>query len=120
MASKVNFGVIGAGGIARRRTIPGMLKAKNCRLAAVMDTAGYEARVTVLGHVLRGGSPTSFDTVLASRMGARAVEALVEGERGTMVAVSCGRMKLLPLTAAWEEKKWLNPELMSLIDTLSI
>ena len=87
---------------------------------ALMDTAGYEARVTVLGHVLRGGSPTSFDTVLASRMGARAVEALVEGERGTMVAVSCGRMKLLPLTAAWEEKKWLNPELMSLIDTLSI
>lgn len=42
MASKVNFGVIGAGGIARRRTIPGMLKAKNCRLAAVMDTAGVD------------------------------------------------------------------------------
>ncbi len=38
----VNFGVIGAGGIARRRTIPGMLRAKNCRLVAVMDTVAPE------------------------------------------------------------------------------
>jgi predicted dehydrogenase len=43
MATKVIIGVIGAGGIARRRPIPGMLKAKNCRLAAVMDTAGIDA-----------------------------------------------------------------------------
>ena len=41
--NKVNFGVIGAGGIARRRTIPGMLKAKNCRLVAVMDTVDPES-----------------------------------------------------------------------------
>ena len=40
--SKVNFGVIGAGGIACRKTIPGMLKAKNCRLAAVMDPVGID------------------------------------------------------------------------------
>ena len=42
MAKKVNFGVIGAGGIARRKTIPGMLKAKNCRLVAVMDPVGID------------------------------------------------------------------------------
>ncbi|HID75139.1 MAG TPA: Gfo/Idh/MocA family oxidoreductase, partial [Planctomycetaceae bacterium] len=42
MARKVNFGVIGAGGIARRKTIPGMLKANNCRLVAVMDPVGVE------------------------------------------------------------------------------
>ena len=41
--AKVNFGVIGAGGIARRKTIPGMLKAKNCRLVAVMDPVGIDA-----------------------------------------------------------------------------
>ncbi len=87
---------------------------------ALMDTGGYEARVTVLGHVLRGGSPTSFDTVLASRMGVAAVQALVEGERGMMVGVCCGQMKLSPLPVAWEEKKCLNPELISLIDILSI
>ncbi len=88
--------------------------------SALMDTAGYEARVTVLGHVLRGGSPTSFDTVLASRMGVKAVQALMAGERGVMVGVCCGRMNLAPLPVAWEEKKCLNPELMSLIDILSI
>ena len=42
MAKRVQFGVIGAGGIARRRTIPGMLKARHCRLAAVMDPVGIE------------------------------------------------------------------------------
>jgi predicted dehydrogenase len=42
MADKVNFGVIGAGGIARRKTIPGMLRAKHCRLVAVMDPAGVD------------------------------------------------------------------------------
>jgi 6-phosphofructokinase 1 len=87
---------------------------------ALMDTGGYEARVTVLGHVQRGGSPTSFDTVLASRMGVRAVQALIQGERGMMVGIACGRMKTVPLPTAWEEKKCLNPELMSLIDILSI
>jgi len=87
---------------------------------ALMDTGGYEARVTVLGHVQRGGSPTSFDTVLASRMGVRAVQALVQGERGMMVGITCGRMRTVPLPTAWEEKKCLNPELMSLIDILSI
>lgn len=87
---------------------------------ALMDTGGYEARVTVLGHVLRGGSPTSFDTVLASRMGIRAVQALSSGERGMMVGVCGGKMRTAPLPTAWEEKKCLNPELMSLIDILSI
>ncbi|MCR4415349.1 MAG: Gfo/Idh/MocA family oxidoreductase, partial [Thermoguttaceae bacterium] len=42
MANRLHIGVIGAGGIARRKTIPGMLKAKNCRLVAVMDTAGVD------------------------------------------------------------------------------
>ena len=42
MAKKVQFGVIGAGGIARRKTIPGMLKAKNCKLVAVMDPVGVD------------------------------------------------------------------------------
>ncbi|MFA0888648.1 MAG: 6-phosphofructokinase [Synergistales bacterium] len=87
---------------------------------ALMDTGGYEARVTVLGHVLRGGSPTSFDTVLASRMGIRAVQALSAGERGKMVGVRGGKMRTAPLPIAWEEKKCLNPELLSLIEILSI
>ena len=49
MAKRVNFGVIGAGGIAFRKTIPGMLKAKNCRLVAVMDTVGVDRLASTFG-----------------------------------------------------------------------
>jgi 6-phosphofructokinase 1 len=59
-------------------------------------------RVTVIGHLQRGGSPTAFDRVLASRMGVRAVEALLEGESGKMVGVSGQNMLLRPLSEAWE------------------
>ena len=84
------------------------------------DTAGYEARVTVLGHIQRGGSPTAFDTVLASRMGACAVEALMEGKSGVMTAVQKDEMATPPLSVAWEEKKPLSADLLSLMDMLSI
>ena len=49
MAKRVNFGVVGAGGIAFRKTIPGMLKAKNCRLVAVMDTVGVDRVAAAFG-----------------------------------------------------------------------
>jgi 6-phosphofructokinase 1 len=84
------------------------------------DTAGYEARVTVLGHIQRGGSPTAFDTVLASRMGACAVEALMEGKSGVMTALQKDEMATPPLSVAWEEKKPLSADLLSLMDMLSI
>jgi 6-phosphofructokinase 1 len=84
------------------------------------DTGGYEARITVLGHIQRGGSPTSFDAVLASRMGAAAVEALLGGERGVMVGVTNGAIRTCPLSVAWEEKKPLDAERMQLVETLSI
>ncbi len=58
---------------------------------------GFEVRVTVLGHVQRGGSPTAFDRLLATRMGMRAVQALLAGEFGTMTALRGNRMELVPL-----------------------
>jgi len=88
--------------------------------AKLKDTAGYEARVTVLGHIQRGGSPTAFDATLASRMGAHAVKALLEGQSGIMVGSCCGQMVTHPLTVAWEEKKLLSDEVLSLMEMLSI
>lgn len=58
-------------------------------------------RVTVIGHLQRGGSPTAFDRVLATRMGVRAVEALLEGESGKMVGVNGQNLLLRPLEEAW-------------------
>lgn len=58
---------------------------------------GFEVRVTVLGHVQRGGCPTAFDRLLATRMGIRAVQAIMAGEHGTMTALRGNRIELVPL-----------------------
>lgn len=86
----------------------------------LQDTGGYDARVTVLGYIQRGGAPTSFDTVLASRMGGYAVESLLEGKSQSMVCSIGGRMALRPLEDAWKAPKTLSPELLSLVEKLSV
>lgn len=86
--------------------------------ARLKDTAGFDARIVVLGHIQRGGSPTSFDTVLASRLGAGAVEALVRGERGVMVGRICGKICTSPLPLSWEVKKELDSDMMDLMGML--
>lgn len=81
---------------------------------------GYEAKVTVLGYIQRGGSPSSYDATLASRMGAFSVECLLAGQSGVMTGIQNGRMKAEPLTTVWEKQKQLNPELIDLVEKLSI
>ena len=62
------------------------------------ELTGYEARVTQLGYVQRGGTPTSYDRVLSTRFGLAAVDAAIEGAVGQMVALSCGEMTLVPMS----------------------
>ena len=78
-----------------------------------------DLRVTVLGHVQRGGSPTARDRVLASRLGSAAVEALLEGHAGVMVGVVNGDVKLTPMRNAWGRKKELDLDLLQLTELLS-
>jgi 6-phosphofructokinase 1 len=66
---------------------------------------GKETRVVVLGHLLRGGSPTSFDRLIALRFGAAAVRALAEGRRGVMVALDPPTVKYVPLEEATRRMK---------------
>jgi 6-phosphofructokinase 1 len=61
---------------------------------------GFETRVMILGHLQRGGTPTAFDRVLATRMGIRAAEAALAGEHGVMVASRGQEIVLVPLSAA--------------------
>ena len=77
-------------------------------------------RVTVIGHLQRGGSPTAFDRVLASRMGVRAVEALLEGESGKMVGVSGQNMLLRPLAEAWGLRTLFDPGLLRVAHVLGV
>ena len=66
---------------------------------------GYETRTTVLGHIQRGGTPTAFDRVLASRLGLAAVEAAHEGRWGTMTALHATQIELVALADAVAEVK---------------
>lgn len=76
---------------------------------------GLEARVTMLGHVLRGGTPSAFDRVLATRFGVSAIDAIHQGQYGTMVALQGPDVITIPLIQAVGELKKINPSLMELI-----
>ena len=79
-----------------------------------------EIRVTVLGHIQRGGSPTAFDRVLATRMGARAFELLMEGESGIMVGMENNKMVTHAISYAWENKTNISLDDYNLTHLLSI
>src|SRR5215217_793906 len=72
---------------------------------------GFETRMTILGHVQRGGTPTAYDRVLATRFGVRAIEAVHEGRYGTMVALRGTDIVLADLADAVAEPKLLDPAL---------
>lgn len=78
-----------------------------------------DLRVSVLGHIQRGGSPTARDRVLASRLGAAAVEALLEGHAGVMVGVVNNDIKLTPMRNVWSRKKEIDYDLLQLAAQLS-
>ncbi|MCH1517215.1 MAG: 6-phosphofructokinase [Flavobacteriaceae bacterium] len=80
----------------------------------------YEVRVSVLGHMQRGGSPSCFDRVLASRMGVHAVESLREGKSKAMVGILNDKMELTPLEEAIKGKSKINSNLLRVTDILSI
>lgn len=80
---------------------------------------GYDVRVSVLGHMQRGGAPSCFDRVLASRMGVKAVESLLEGKTNFMVGLLDGKMELTPLENAIKGKTKINLELLRVSDIMS-
>jgi 6-phosphofructokinase 1 len=69
------------------------------------ERLGFELRVTVLGHVQRGGGPSAFDRLLATRLGAAAVERLAMGEHGILVGLLQGSVAATPLADVVESKK---------------
>ncbi len=81
---------------------------------------GYDVRVTILGHLQRGGSPTAHDRILASRMGAAAVDALLDDQRNVMIGVKNDEIVYVPFTKAIKNDKPINQELVSTLRRLSI
>jgi 6-phosphofructokinase 1 len=79
----------------------------------------YDVRVSVLGHMQRGGSPSCFDRVLASRLGVKAVESLLEGKSNYMVGLQSDTVTLTPLEQAIKGKTEIDRELLRVSDIMS-
>jgi 6-phosphofructokinase 1 len=82
------------------------------------ERLGFDLRVTILGHVQRGGNPGAFDRILASRSGAGATDAISRGEYGVLVGLTNNEIKTLPLETVVANKKQLDPNLISLAKLL--
>ena len=80
----------------------------------------YDTRVSVLGHLQRGGKPSARDRVLASQLGFSAVENLIAGETNKMVGMENNKVVLTPFEKAIKYNKELNPNLLKLVEVLSI
>jgi len=78
-----------------------------------------DTRVTILGHIQRGGSPTCIDRLIASRMGYHAVESLIEGRHNVMVGIQDNTMKYTPLEIAIREKQRVGDEWMKIVKILA-
>ena len=85
----------------------------------ITKTTGFETRVTVLGHIQRGGRPTVQDRNLGTRLGAAAVEALLSGQKDKMAAIQNKAVKLVGLSTAIKRKKLKHAELYNLIKVLA-
>ncbi len=108
-AGKTNSIVIVAEGAASAYTIERKLK----------NRIGYESRISVLGHIQRGGVTTVFDRLLASKFGMNAITGLLEGQSGVMTALQSNRYVFAPLENVVTNKKKINQKLLDLAESLS-
>ena len=83
------------------------------------DHPEYDPHVTILGHIQRGGSPSAFDRILASRMGAAAVNALIDEQRNVMMGISNHQIVYVPFNEATKKKKDVDESLLDILKTLS-
>lgn len=80
----------------------------------------YDVRVTILGHIQRGGSPSATDRILASRMGEAAIHALIEDQRNVMIGIQNDELVYIPFSKAIKNQKPIKHELLNTLKTLSI
>lgn len=80
----------------------------------------YDVRVTILGHLQRGGSPTAYDRILASRMGVAAINALLEEQRNIMIGIKNDELVYVPFSKAIKDDKDVNPDSVQALQILAI
>ena len=80
----------------------------------------YDVRMSILGHLQRGGTPSAYDRILASRMGVAAIEALKDGQRNVMIGISNDKIVYVPFNKAIKINKPIDKELINVLNVLSI
>lgn len=80
----------------------------------------FDVRVSILGHLQRGGRPSAIDRILASRLGAASIDALLEGQRNVMVGIHHEEMIYVPFSKAIKNDKLIKEELVNVLRVLSI
>ena len=113
----------------------GFRKSKNSSIVIVAEGGGgaqamaerihqqypdYDIRVSILGHLQRGGSPTAYDRILASRMGVAAIEALMDEQRSIMIGIVNDQIVHVPFSKAIKDDKQVNMEKVNALQILSI
>jgi len=88
----------------------------NALAVEIERRTGFETRATILGHIQRGGTPTAFDRVLATRFGVAAIDAAHEGKTGTMVALRGTEIVVIPLAEAVGAPKLVGDDLYSVAE----
>lgn len=106
----VNLIIVAEGEIGGAETLNNLIKEK---------IPGLDTRVTILGHIQRGGSPSCFDRVIASRMGFHAVESLVEGRHNVFVGIMKNNINYTPLDEAVKKAKQIDEEWLNIVKILS-
>ena len=112
----------------------GIRKSKNSSIVLVSEKDGgamhyaervrkeypqYDVRVSILGHLQRGGTPTAMDRILASRLGVASIEALMEGQRNIMVGIKNDQIVYVPISRAIRMDKPIDKELINVLSILS-
>ena len=80
----------------------------------------YEVRVSILGHLQRGGSPSAYDRILASRLGEAAIEAILEDQRNVMIGIRNNEIVYVPFVEAIKKDKPIDKSPIKVLDELSI
>ncbi len=80
----------------------------------------FDVRVSILGHMQRGGQPSAADRILASRLGVGAIQAILEGQRNVMIGIKNDEVVYVPISSAVKSDKPVKKELIDVLDTLSI
>ncbi|MDE2027032.1 MAG: 6-phosphofructokinase [Candidatus Omnitrophica bacterium] len=86
---------------------------------AIEDNTGYETRVSVLGYILRGGSPTAFDRVLGTRLGVKAVDLVKEHKFGKMASLKDNKIRYVDMEEAVFQRKLVTADLVEIADVFS-